>query len=145
MPKTVLERAADAREFPRSSARRAIRSFRAATRDWPRAHQVLAERFFFDLLRLTGEALEVIFSAAEPEAPAVPAPTDPVYVAELWQRLERRTPRQRLLLVEEVEEFQNRALSELVSAKSIEIAPTNPAEARELAELALRIAELYPS
>jgi hypothetical protein len=45
-------------------------------------------------------------------------------------------------MIEEIEDFQSCALSELVSAKSIEKAPSSPAEALELAELALRMAEL---
>ncbi len=52
--------------------------------------------------------------------------------------------RQRTALVEEDEEFRAWALSELVAAKSIEKAPSSPAEALELAMLALRIAELCP-
>ena len=60
----------------------------------------------------------------------------------LWPRLERRKADERLLLVEEAVEVRTWAMVELVSAKSIERAPSSPAEALELAELALRIAEL---
>jgi tetratricopeptide (TPR) repeat protein len=60
----------------------------------------------------------------------------------LWPRLERRKTDERLLLVEEAVEVRTWAMVELVSAKSIERAPSSPAEALELAELALRIAQL---
>ena len=60
----------------------------------------------------------------------------------LWARLEHRKADERLLLVEESVEVRTWAMVELVSAKSIERAPSSPAEALELADLALRIAEL---
>jgi len=60
----------------------------------------------------------------------------------LWARLERRTADQRIALVEESVEFRSWALCEVVSAKSIDMAPSSPAQGLELAELALRIAEL---
>lgn len=62
----------------------------------------------------------------------------------LWTRLEPWEPEQRLALVEESAELRTWALCELVAAKSIEAAPNSPAEALELAGLALRIAELCP-
>jgi hypothetical protein len=48
-------------------------------------------------------------------------------------------------VVEEIEEFQTRALSDLVAAKSREIAAGNPEEARQLADLAHRIANRAPT
>ena len=149
LPEDILERAADARGFPRvllRPARLAIRSFRAAAKGWSRADRMLAETFFADLLALSGEALEVIFAAgtpaAQPRVPAVPRAEDREAAAGLWLKLERRNPRQRLAMVEEIEEFQTWALCELVSAKSIEVAPSSPAESLELAGLALRIAQV---
>jgi tetratricopeptide (TPR) repeat protein len=62
----------------------------------------------------------------------------------LWARLEAWEPDQRLTLVEESTEFRTWALCELVAAKSIEAAPSSPAEALELARLALSIAEHCP-
>jgi transcriptional regulator with XRE-family HTH domain len=62
----------------------------------------------------------------------------------LWPRLERRTSEERTALVEGSKKFRGWALSELAAAKSIEKAPSSPAEALELAMLALRIAELSP-
>ena len=60
----------------------------------------------------------------------------------LWTRLERHEAEARVAVVEGSTEFQTWALCELVSAKSIEVAPSSPAQALELAGLALRIAEL---
>lgn len=147
VPDTVLEAAADAVRFPRSLLRpalRAIRSYRAATRGWSRVDRVLTETFFTELLAWSGEALEAIFEAAAPppRKRAEPSETD---AAALWARLERRTPGQRLAVVEEIEEFQTRALSDLLAAKSREIAASNPEEARHLADLAHRIANRTPS
>ena len=143
LPQDVLERAADKCGFPRAlldPAKRAIRSFRAASRGWSRAERVLAERFFADLLELGASAIEIVL-APEPE-PAVARPEDPETLADLLRRLERRNPQQRLAMVEEIEEFQSPALCELVKAKSRELEPDNPAEAATWAELARRMAEL---
>lgn len=150
VPEAILERAAESIGFPPNllrPARRAVRSFRAAARGWSRPDRVLAETVSTELLACAGEALEVILSAgAEPRkrVAAVPGPRDREAAAELWQRLERRNARQRLAVVEELEEYQTWALCELVCAKSLEMAPVSPAQALELAELALRIAELCP-
>jgi transcriptional regulator with XRE-family HTH domain len=62
----------------------------------------------------------------------------------LWEALEKYEPGQRIVLVEENPKFRSWAFSELVAAKSIEMAPSSPAQALELAGLALRIAELCP-
>ncbi len=62
----------------------------------------------------------------------------------LWERLEKREADERMALVEESSKFRSWALCELVAAKSIEEAPSSPAEARDLAALARRIAELCP-
>lgn len=142
VPKEVLERAAGAVGFPvhlLRPARRAVRSFRAAARGWSRPGRALAETLATDLLACAGEAVEVILSAGEAarQERAVTLPADA-----LWQRLERRNARQRLALVEEVEAFRTRELYELVTARSIEMAPDDPGQARELAGLAHRIAEL---
>jgi hypothetical protein len=152
VPRAVLERALEAVRFPKvlmQPALRAIRSYRAATRGWSRTDRVLAETFFAELLAWSGAALETIFLAAAP-APAprirsVPSEADRDLAAGLWLRRERRNAGQRLAMVEEIEDFQSRALYELVAAKSIEMAPGNPVNAQELAELALRIAEHCPA
>jgi transcriptional regulator with XRE-family HTH domain len=63
----------------------------------------------------------------------------------LWARLERwESADQRIAVVEESPEFRTWALSELVAAKSIEAAPSSPAQALELAALARLIAEMCP-
>ena len=149
VPDTVLEAAADAVRFPRSllsPALRAIRSYRAATRGWSRVDRVLTETFFTELLAWSGEALEAVFEAAAPPPPA-PKRAEPTEIeaAALWTRLERRTPGQRIAMVEEIGEFQSRTLADLLAAKSRERAPANPEEARELADLAHRISARSPA
>src|SRR5207244_3428805 len=62
----------------------------------------------------------------------------------LWERLERRTPAERLLVLEEVRELQTWAVCERVVAASVEQAPNHPREALALAELALEIADRVP-
>jgi tetratricopeptide (TPR) repeat protein len=108
----------------------------------------MTETFFAELLAVSGEALEAIFTAAAPAPPprvaAVPSAADRDLAAQLWLRLEPHNARQRLAMVQEIEEFQSWALCETVAAKSIDMAPNSPAKALELAELALHIAELYP-
>jgi len=59
-----------------------------------------------------------------------------------FERLMRRTPEQRMALVERSEKFRGWALCERVAAESIAVAPGSPAKALELARLAVRIAEL---
>ena len=92
------------------------------------------------LALVKSSVLDVVLTP-EPE-PAVARPEDPETLADLLRRLERRNPRQRLAMVEEIEEFQSSALCELVTAKSRELEADNPAEAAEWAELARRMAEL---
>ena len=62
----------------------------------------------------------------------------------LWQRLKGLTPSQRRVLVKEAPEFRNWALCELICKESERAAADNADRARELAELALLIAELAP-
>jgi transcriptional regulator with XRE-family HTH domain len=64
--------------------------------------------------------------------------------APLWRRLKRYPPAQRRLLVEEAVEFRSWALCELVCEESVRAAADSADRALELAELALRIAELSP-
>jgi tetratricopeptide (TPR) repeat protein len=63
---------------------------------------------------------------------------------QLWTRLKRRTPAERLLLVEKTRGFRNWALCERVTVESRELAPNQPRQALEAAQLAVRIAELIP-
>ncbi len=62
----------------------------------------------------------------------------------LWDRLRRRTPAERRLLVQKGRKYRTWALCERVAAESIRKAPNHPREALELAELALLMAELLP-
>jgi tetratricopeptide (TPR) repeat protein len=89
--------------------------------------------------RLTTEFVRALMSLLTFEAEAHQAREE---AKRLWARLERRKADERIALVEESPKFRSPALCELVSARSIEAAPNNPAEALELARLALRIAEL---
>lgn len=84
LPPQILERAADECGFPRAllePAKRAIRSFRAASRGWSRAERVLTETFFAELLELGASVLELVL-APEPE-PAEARPEDPETLADL--------------------------------------------------------------
>lgn len=62
----------------------------------------------------------------------------------LWRRLKREKPEHRPVLVEEDKRFRSWGLSALVTQESLAAAPNQPKEALELANLAVRIAELAP-
>ncbi len=62
----------------------------------------------------------------------------------LWAHLKRKPPGDRLALVEDSKKFRSWALCERVAAESIALASNHPRQALEMAELALRIAELTP-
>lgn len=79
------------------------------------------------LLTLEGEALH-----ARERAEAV------------WARLKKKTPADRLLLVEKSRDFRSWALCERIVAESLQLAANHPRDSRELARLAVRIAELAP-
>jgi tetratricopeptide (TPR) repeat protein len=64
--------------------------------------------------------------------------------AVLWKSLQEREPDERLELVKDLPKFRSWALVEVVAAQSIEAAPNSPAESRDLAWLALQIAERCP-
>ena len=89
--------------------------------------------------RLTTEYARAALSIVALEGEALRAREE---ARRLWARFERRKTDERLALVEETVEVRTWAVVELVSARSIDRAPSSPAEALELAELALRIAEL---
>ncbi len=59
----------------------------------------------------------------------------------LWRRMKRRTPSERRALVENGLEFRSWALCELICKESIKAAADNADRARELADLALLIAD----
>jgi transcriptional regulator with XRE-family HTH domain len=59
-------------------------------------------------------------------------------------RLKKRTAAERRFLVENAQDFRHWALCEQAAFESIRLAPNHPQEAREWAQLAVRIAELAP-
>ncbi len=62
----------------------------------------------------------------------------------LWARLQRRSPQERRVLIEDAPEFQTWGLCELLCERSLEAAPRKPKEAVELAHMALEIAAQVP-
>jgi transcriptional regulator with XRE-family HTH domain len=62
--------------------------------------------------------------------------------AQLWLRLKKKSPADRLLFVEKSREFRTWALCELLVAESIRLAANHPRDARDVARLAVRMAEL---
>jgi len=117
-------------------ALRAIRSFLQASQRRGSTDRGRAFVAALELLPPLLEAADVVL------APLWPAAGDPPGAPALWARLERLPPAQRRLVVEEGEEYQTRALHERVLAESAGLTATRPGEARELAQLAARIAEL---
>jgi tetratricopeptide (TPR) repeat protein len=103
----------------------------------------------------TAEAVRTQLAAESPGlfAPAArpsprSGPPDPAFdrrtAEDLWDRLERRSPSERLALVEEARDFQTWALVERLCAESGRATASDPRRALELAELALRTAENVP-
>jgi transcriptional regulator with XRE-family HTH domain len=62
----------------------------------------------------------------------------------LWNRLKKRTPQERRMMVDRARDFQNWALSERVALESIDLAPNHPQESLEAARLSLFIAQKVP-
>jgi transcriptional regulator with XRE-family HTH domain len=141
-PREILEKAATAAGFPvylLDPLLCGIRSFRAATRGRSRAESAVAEGTAAELADLVRKAIDLIL-----DPPARAADDEPRNAVELWAHLEECTAPERRLLVEELEEYWSRELCARVAAESLRKAPSHPAEARELAELALLIAERLP-
>ncbi len=79
--------------------------------------------------------------------PVQPDPADPLGVAraaDQWSRLAKRTPDQRALIIEHGREYQTEALLVRLCDESEAAESGSPAEALELAELALKVAEKAP-
>jgi tetratricopeptide (TPR) repeat protein len=149
VPRYALERTADATNFPRyllGAVLRAIRSFRLAAKGKSRPGRTLAEVSLVELFPLAASALDLILdplSAAEHrQEQARPSAADREQAEALFERLKRRTAKQRWLLVDRVAEFRHWALVVLVAAESLRLAPNEPTKSLEWAKLALRIAEL---
>ncbi|HET9209537.1 MAG TPA: helix-turn-helix domain-containing protein [Thermoanaerobaculia bacterium] len=88
-------------------------------------------------------AATALLLGGDPEPPAPPPrPEDREEARELWEALSRHDPSMRRILVEESARFRKWALCERLCAESRQAA--SPEEAQELADLALRIAELAP-
>jgi len=139
VPPEVLEETAAQANMSRpllALALRAIRSFLQATRGRSSGARGIEVVLALDLFPVLLNAMDVLL------APLRPTPEEPEDAEALWARLERRTPAQRLLIVEEGEEYQTWALHEHVLAESAALAETEPHQAGELAHLAARIAEL---
>jgi len=139
VPTEVLEEAAAQANMSRpllTQALRAIRSFLQVTRGRGRGGRGMEVVLALDLLPVLQATMDVLV------APLRSAADEPVEVEELWAFLKSRTAAERLLLVEEGEEYQTRALHERVLAESAARAEAEPRQAGELAHLAARIAEL---
>lgn len=138
IPREALERIADATRFPRPllvPLLRALRAFRRAAQGRGLPDRATAAAIAFDLLPHLLAATDLLLVPAQREA-------DPEDADALWARLERRTPAERRLMVEEGEEYQTRALYERVKAESAAVAAVDPERARELGELAEWIGEM---
>ena len=138
VPAEVLEEAAaQANISPAllALALRAIRSFLQATRGRGRGDRGLEVVLALDLLPALQTSMDVLLAPLRSAA-------EPVEVEELWAFLKPRTAAERLLLIDEGEEYQTRALHERVLAESAALAETEPRQAGELIHLAARIAEL---
>lgn len=139
IPEGVLEETAAQANISRpllDLALRAIRSFLQATRGRGRGDRGMAVVMALDLLPVLLASTDILL------APLRPIAGDLGEAEELWARLERRTAAERILIVEEGEEYQTRALHERVLAESAARAATEPRQAEELAQLAARIGEL---
>jgi transcriptional regulator with XRE-family HTH domain len=150
VPRKALEKAAAAVEFPAhllDPLLWSIRSYLAAAGGRSRASRVLAEGVMAELMTFVQMVADLVLeplSHARRTGPARPTAEDRGEAEVLWARLERRDAELRRLLVEEGEEYQSWAVCERAAAASREAAAAKPREALELAELALRIAELVP-
>jgi transcriptional regulator with XRE-family HTH domain len=150
VPRDALEKIAAAADFPAyllDPVLKSLRSFRAAAHGRSRADRALADAVVVELWALVRAALDLVLeplALGRPDTSVSPTAADRDLAESLWARLERRSGPERRLLVEEAQEFRSWALCERVAAESAERAPSQPQQALELAELALRIAELAP-
>jgi transcriptional regulator with XRE-family HTH domain len=147
VPRYVLERVAAAVGFPSPMLEpllRALRAFRLAAQGETRADRMLGDLFYAELMVRIREAVAPILEElfAEEEPIMVPVAEDRDAAEELWRNCQDCTPEDWLLLVEEAEEYQSWALCERVAAASRD--EENPAQALELARLAVEIADRVP-
>ena len=85
-----------------------LRSFRVTAHGRSRIDRALVDGTGAELLLLLREAADLVLQPLD--AARAPRPEDRSEAGSLWDRLERRTPEERLLLVEESREFQGWAL-----------------------------------
>jgi transcriptional regulator with XRE-family HTH domain len=95
-----------------------------------------------ELADITHAATDLILGDGADLPSPPPRPEDREEARELWEALRRYDSSVRMLLVDESARFRNWALCERICAESRQAA--TPEEAQELADLALRIAELIP-
>jgi len=153
IPRDVLERIAAAAGFPLpllDPLLRSLRSFRAAASGRSRITGRLFDEMYAGMVELIEEGLQAAMRIVSSDGDDFlewnrpPSAEDREKAAELWKRMVPRTPAQRKVLVDDVEEFQSWALCERVAAESGAVASSDPRQALELAELARRIAGLVP-
>lgn len=144
VPYERLEQAFDLANIPRSlidPSLRFLRSFLDAAEGKNRGDLALETTLAAEILPLILSAADLIREPLARTRRNAAERSDP---REQWARLKRRTPEERLLLVEEGEELQSRELAELIAAESVAREGSDPREAAELAELARRVGELVP-
>jgi len=144
VPREILERGALRAEFPvflLDALLRDVRLYRLLAGGRSRADRILEGGTGVELVALVAGATDVLFDRALPKAGTPPAAEDRGAAAALWARLEGLSFAERRMLVEELEEFWSWALCERAAAESVARAPNHPADALELAELALLVAE----
>jgi tetratricopeptide (TPR) repeat protein len=148
VPDAVLERTAKAVGFPvflLPFLLKAIRAFRLVIEGRWKIGRVLSGELATGLLGLGQAIVEIVAAAGLPDESAPRSPEEERAVAlALWECLRCRSHDYQIALVEEEEECRTWALCERVAAESIEAAGEDPQEAIQLAQLAVRIAELCP-
>lgn len=148
VPWRVLERAADAAGCPRvllTPLVQSIRAFRLLLKGWSRGRSLVLAPWLTGFLEVVEEVLDLLTAPKTSPLPVASSRAAERDVAkEVWLLLERRSTRQRRLLLEEVEVYRTPALIERLCAESVKVAARRPLDALELAELAVRVAELLP-
>lgn len=148
VPIGLLRRTAKAAGFPSHLLPHLLsqlRSFVAVSAGWARLERLVTDEQVTELAVLLGEVMAILLPPAGEQArPLMPRAEDRAEAQKLWAALAKRNRRERLALIEEAEEYRSWALAELVARESIDAAARDPREALELAELSLKIAELWP-
>lgn len=141
VPWHALQRTADATGFPRYLLRpvlRVLRSFLLAAKGKSRPRRALAEVSVAELFPLAVSVLDLILDPLD----GPPAAEVQEAAEDLFERLKKRTERQRWLLVENVPEFRLITLAPKLVEESLRLAPDHPRESLAWAKLAARLDEL---